>query len=58
MVEGVWILQNSSRTCFRLIFTFERELGVFKIDLLSLLWLLHFLIIVSAFFFLFKIINY
>lgn len=53
---GLWILQNSSRMCFRL--TFERELGVFKADLLSLLWSLHFLIIVSAFFFLFKIINY
>ena len=32
---GVWILQNSSRMCFRLIFTFGIELGVFTTDILS-----------------------
>ena len=38
--DGVWILQNNSRVCARLIFTVETELGVFISDLLSLLLLL------------------
>ena len=38
--KEVWILQNSSRKCFRLIFTFETEPEIFTTDLLSLLLLL------------------
>lgn len=36
----LYILQDRPRTCFRLIFTFETELGVCTTDLLSLLLLL------------------
>ena len=38
--RGIKIPQQSSRKCFRLIFTLETQLGVFKTNLLSLLFLL------------------
>ena len=38
--KEVWILQNSSRKCFRLISAFETEPEIFTTDLLSLLLLL------------------
>lgn len=38
--RGVKIPQQSSGKCFRLIFTVETQLGVFKTNLLSLLFLL------------------
>ena len=38
--EEAWILQNSSRKCFRLIFIFETEPEIFTTDLLSLLLVL------------------
>ena len=39
-LRGVWIVENSTRNCFRLIFTFEIDLRVFTTDVLSLLFLL------------------